>query len=692
MFDCRPTPLLLLALCLLIPATREGGPLHAAEEPARLELIAHEDGEGVSLFDHGLDVAWSARPDELFGLDAHPDVDAEVKLSRLDAATVELRMTLTNRGDVAREAAVTFPRLRALGGPSVGDPSYCYPRRPLIIGDRPVHLRLPYSGIFPFQFMGVQRDGGGGLYLMTCDTEAHEKTYGLRKNGTGDRARVELGVEWKPRSLAPGETWRLPAARIGVYDGDWHGALDAYRRWLATWQQPQGPRPRWFREVFNFRQVFLHFALPTPSGAFDPKTQELRLLESVQQDAKAFGGVDYVHLFDWGWTPTGGRVGDYAPWAYLGGSDALRRQIAELRDAGIPTGLYLEGYLADANTAIGLQHGEAWQMRDAEGKPHQRYAPSLHMCPHVEEWRDHLAATARRAVQQTGAQGVYLDQLGFTNQYRCFSDLHGHPPGVSVLRGETQLLSQVRAALPGDVVLYTEETPVDVNVPYLDGSFTYAMSVDDGLSPARVNLSRFVWTDFKTFEIIRCDAPLGDDVDAVWRIFFNGEGIWLEGEEDAWFSPRVLTAIRTTHRILRAHRDAFVSTDVRPLVPTLHDGLYANRFTGSKHTVWTLLNSTDDRIEGAVLRERHCPGATYHDAISGKPLETKHQDGETVLSVSLPPGAVGCIVRSLQTKHTPYKTRRSPGTRADISPRLPWERRNSLCQSRLHGAGSTDRP
>jgi hypothetical protein len=514
----------------------------------------------------------------------------------------------------------------------------------LIVGDRPIELRLPYSGLFPFQFMSAHRKAGGGLYLMTCDTEAHEKTYFLKKSGHGADARVALGVEWKPRSLAPGETWQLPPARIGVHDGDWHGALDAYRRWLATWQRPIAPRPRWFREVFNFRQVFLHFALPTPSGAFDPETQELRLLESVRKDAEAFGGVDYVHLFDWGWTPDGGRVGDYEPWDYLGGHDALREQIAALREAGIPTGLYLEGYLADRNSAVGRRHGQDWQMRDAEGRPIQHFPPSFHMCPYVEGWRDHLTATARRVIGQTGARGVYLDQLGFANQYRCHAAGHGHPPGASVLRGELALLAQMRAALPPDVVLYTEETPVDACIPYLDGSFTYAMSVDDGLSPMRVNLARFVWPDFKTFAIIRCDAPLGDDVDAVWRIFFNGEGIWLEGEEDAWFSPRVLSAIRTTHRILRAHRDAFTSTDVQPLVPTLHDGLYANRFVGERHTVWTLLNSTARRIDGPVLRVQHSPGAVYRDAISGEPLETRHEDGATVVSVSLPAGAVGCIV------------------------------------------------
>jgi len=646
MFDRRPTLLLLLALYLLIPAVREGEQLHATEEPAHLELVAHEDGDGVSLFDRGLGIAWSARPDELFGLDAHPDVEAEVERSRLDPATVELRMTLTNRGNAAHQAAVTFPRLRALGGPSVGDLSYCYPRRPLIIGDRPVRLRLPYSGIFPFQFMSVFRDDGGGLYLMTCDTEAHEKVYSLEKTGNGAEGRVTLGVEWNPRSLGPGEVWQLPPARIGVHDGDWHGALRAYRHWLATWQQPKGPRPRWFREVFNFRQVFLHFALPTPSGAFDPASRQLRLVQSVRRDAEAFGGVDYVHLFDWGWTPTGGRVGDYEPWAYLGGRDALRRQIAELREAGIPTGLYLEGYLADPVSRIARRHGESWRMLDADGKPHQRYAPSLAMCPYVKPWRDHLAATARRAVQQTGAQGVYLDQLGFSNQYRCFSDRHGHPRGARVIRGETQLLSQVRAALPSNVVLYTEETPVDVNVPYLDGSFTYAVSVDDGLSPARVNLTRFVWPDFKTFEIIRCDAPLGDDVESVWRIFFNGEGIWLEGEEDAWFTPRVLAAIRRTHGILRKYRDAFTSAGVRPLVPTLQEGVVANRFATRGTTVWTVLNYTQSPIAGPVLRVKHRRNTIYHNAITGTVLRPTTIDGCDSLSLSLEAERVGCIART----------------------------------------------
>jgi len=146
-------------------------------------------------------------------------------------------------------------------------------------------------------------------------------------------------VAEKPQSAVPREgRWKGyghidgPAAR---YRGNWHAALAAYRRWVGTWYKPAAPRKKWFREAFNFRQVFLHPNLGLEYGAFDPKTGEFRLAKMVADDAAAFGGVDFVHIFDWSQTPAHGRVGRYDPWKYLGGARRFRGEIARVKVMGI---------------------------------------------------------------------------------------------------------------------------------------------------------------------------------------------------------------------------------------------------------------------------------------------------------------------------------------------------------------------
>ena len=53
---------------------------------------------------------------------------------------------------------------------------------------------------------------------------------------------------------APGETIELPNIVVEPYLGDWHGGIDIYRRWRATWYQ-QAASPEWLHEVHSWQQI-----------------------------------------------------------------------------------------------------------------------------------------------------------------------------------------------------------------------------------------------------------------------------------------------------------------------------------------------------------------------------------------------------------------------------------------------------
>jgi len=580
-----------------------------------------------------------------------PDVQLRAQFAMNDTGALVIRGELVNRGEKPHSIGVTFPQI----GPYVlgDDPAsnaYVYPCRAAYVGREPVNLETRYGGLFGVQFMATFDPAAGqGLYLRTEDTTCIERSYILRKNREG----MLLAVRYPERPLEPGETRPLADTVIALTDGGWHEALLDYRRWLRTWHQPAAPRKAWFREVFNFRQRFLHWLDPL----YDPATGVIDLPRAIHEAREHFGGVEYLHLFDWGnCGPHGriyGRVGDYSPYDFLQGRrDNLHGAIAGVRDSGVPVGLYIEGYLLDERGKLGRAHGANWQLMRADGAG-ARWPNSaeIYVCPGVEAWRAVQAETYAAKVRELDVDGMYIDQFGFTGTYKdCHSPDHGHAvpsyPVLTELATTKAIRRAVDAAKPG-VAIYTEESPCDVTSQYQDGAFTYEMNQCHARG-ARIpiNLFRFAVPDFKTFEILICDKPTASWATGVRWTFFNGEGLWLEGTAQEWFAPETLAEIRKCHAILREHRDAFTSLEPLPLVATPASNVWANYFPAAGKEVWTLYNARHRTFRGPLLRAPHRDGWVWRDAWHGRPATVDRRGPEDVVETELGPMGVGCLVRT----------------------------------------------
>jgi hypothetical protein len=453
-----------------------------------------------------------------------------------------------------------------------------------------------------------------------------------------------------PRTLVGGQAPTVERRFISLADGNWRVQLDAYLARAKESLKPLAPRKPWFREVFSFRQRFLHAYDPL----YDHRTGEYRMNEALEQDRREFGGVDYLHLFDWGncgqFGRIYGRTGDYSPYDHLkGGRDALRKAIEGVQKQGVPVGLYIEGYLLTARGKLGQAHGKDWQIVTRDGKP--LWWPGneeMMICPGVPAWREVQASTYETKVKELGVDGMYIDQFGFADPWKdCYCDKHGHPvpscPAVTERETTRLIRERVEKARPG-LAIYTEETPVDVTTPFQDGSFTYAMS-EARRTPTLVpiNIARFAFPDFKTIEILVCDKPTGSWATGVRWVFFNGEAIWLEGPPE-WFEPETREAIRRCYRILRKHKDAFTSPDPVPLVPTEMGGVWANKFPVERKTVYTLYNARHRTVRGEALRVPHEEGATYYDEWRERPAAVRRDGNDAIISVEIGPNDVGCVV------------------------------------------------
>lgn len=576
-----------------------------------------------------------------------PGLVLTVTIEAAGAGSLAVRASVANQGTPSRRVSLVAPQIGPYCLSAEAEAAfYLVPKRGTAFDNRPCSYRERYCGLFPLQFLDTFSPADSrGLSLRTEDADCTWKHYLLDKTG----GEFQLAVEYAETQLLPGTQFQTPRAVIQLTDGFWLRGFSAYRDWLQTIYRPVSPRLPRFREVFNFRQRFLHGWEPLYDG------QQLHLQRAVEEAVREFGGIDYLHLFDWGnCGPHGriyGRTGDYSPFDFLqGGQAALREAIAGVQRQGVPVGLYIEGYLLDERGKLGRQFGRQWQLIQSDGQG-ARWPDSteITVCSYVPAWRDVQASTYAEKVQQLDVDGTYIDEYGFAgSNFDCWSDDHGHArPGYAVA-GERETTRRIREAIncaKSGVAIYTEESPVDVITQLQDGSFTYAMSMSHRTTTrVPLNLTRFAIPSFKTIEILYCDKPIGSWATGVKWVFFNGEAIWLEGPATEWFEPETRAAIRRCYRLLREHRDAFTSERPTPLVPTLLGGVFANAFPAQGKTVYTLYNSRHRTVRGDILLLPWIDGAVYEDAWNGRPATVCRQGDRAVVTLELGPHDVGCLI------------------------------------------------
>ena len=406
------------------------------------------------------------------------------------------------------------------------------------------------------------------------------------------------------------------------------------------------PRKQWFREVFAFGP-----GSPT-SRMSDPLVARTDFVAKAQALRAAIGACDYMHLFGWAKTDKYGHWGDYDHYDAVGGIKHFVSQVQRCQKTGIPVGLYLDGYLVATKSQKPTQdQRQRWAVRREDGKMLYHDSYDAHsMCPYVPQWRDYLAAVYGRVAQEVQPDGMYLDELGKTMVRRtCWSSDHGHPVPMGMSPGERLLIKQIRAALPARIATYCEYVPADVAGQFIDGGFGH-VPLDghrngyDRVAPHYVNLQRFAFPDFKTFQLIYYVPQKNGNWFLLKYPFFNGDGYYLT-ESCLQSDEQARAFYRNVFRVQHAHADAFTSEDVEPLVPTLVPNLFANRFAARQKTVWTLFNANHRTLCGTLLVVPHRQGTKYVDAWRQCEVPAKIKDGQALLEFDIGPRAVGCIVQ-----------------------------------------------
>lgn len=350
---------------------------------------------------------------------------------------------------------VWFPQLAGIGklgdndvvvlpnqaGDIIHDPLGCFPsaedmkRFPAWESLGPNMCKLKYRIHYPapasMQWLDYCTEDRG-LYLASYDNSLAFTGIQFEKliNGEG---RAALGTFFvKYPFVESGEEWKSPGFAVSLHCGDWHAGADKYRRWARSWMVRNTP-PEWVRNDHGF---FLHVIKQQDGRMFD----DYEDLPAISEKASTMG----IHtLYTLGWWE-GGMDGDfprYIPWD----KNRLKRAIEQVHAKGGRVILYMNCRLMNMRLPEYEESGKRWSVKDMHGVdvrehwewstqyPYSHGMPPMYgetfviPCPSVRGWRDLLKGYLTQIVNEYGADGVEMDQIGLATAFLCFDSSHPHP-------------------------------------------------------------------------------------------------------------------------------------------------------------------------------------------------------------------------------------------------------------------------
>jgi hypothetical protein len=309
---------------------------------------------------------------------------------------------------------------------------------------------------------------GQGLYLAVAEAttelvawhaelwpgyaDSLESRVPLTDEISGVPVRIQLAAVHLPY-LMPGERRTLPPIVATFYSGDWHDGADLYRHWRESWLTP-APAPAWAREPHTWQQIQIN------SPEDDLRVQFADLIEVGRQAAAA--GVTAIQLVGYN---TGGQDRNnpsHLPEPRLGGTDALRRAIAEIQALGVKVVLFAKFNWADRSTPEFRQTWVHEAVKDPYGDyyihPGYRYETvtqildinTRRLIPMCFQSETYLEECMRQfdLLVSLGADGILYDEcLHHLPTLLCFDTRHGHRYGAPTYANDRELIRRFRSRI-----------------------------------------------------------------------------------------------------------------------------------------------------------------------------------------------------------------------------------------------------
>ncbi|MBC7289061.1 MAG: hypothetical protein H5T86_13690 [Armatimonadetes bacterium] len=364
----------------------------------------------------------------------------------------------------------------------------------------------------------------------------------------------------------------------------------------------------------------------------DHEILKQKLGEGLYERYKSYWVVD----------PIAGRLryplnrGDYRYNETWGGLRAFQEHIAEVRRRGVMPGVYIDGILACDTTDVGHTYGPTYgAMNPFWEDPYKcplnpsgyvaAYA-SWNMCCDTEWWAEYLSQTVARIFRDTGIDYLRIDEFGHPG-YPCYSTKHKHmfAPELGhngwlqgcaeICKRAHELMDRIRPGL----ALTTEFYGTDHMAAYLDGAITHEVAYRrPAIRPVPCNLFRFYFPSCKPMDLDYVHVPDGHDL-KLW----NAMTAFGYRYPDKYL------------RLLREHTDAFGRGALEPLVPTLRQRVYANRFSAGDKVITAVFNARPYPVDGPLFAAENATGFHYVELLSGEEAKLVRAGNGPQMAVAL---------------------------------------------------------
>ncbi len=238
-------------------------------------------------------------------------------------------------------------------------------------------------------------------------------------------------------------------------------------------------------------------------------------------------------------------------------------------------------------------------------------------------------------VRKVEADGVFLDTMR---------------------RGAKEFRAKLDRARPG-VILESEGAVPLENLH--DHHASWAQWFGDSYAPG---VLKHKWLERRHMQhqVRRWDSDHTDELHAAWM---NGSGMMVwENVFGSWmpWNQRDRALLRSMLPIQRRFSKLFSGEGWTPLVGAEQPGVFASLWEGDGLRLWTLVNRSENRVEGTLLKvsalpaatgslgERTLPGETtrhrYFDLVRGEEAAARPDEQTVILSGAIPPRGIGCFL------------------------------------------------
>jgi len=487
-----------------------------------------------------------------------------------------------------------------------------------------------------------------------------------------------------------GQTWKSAVSAIQVYSGKqlFKAPFKSYGRWArATWWTRRAT-PSWLRD--SFMDFAVHERVGN-AGFVKGLYNGRKFICGEQMEAyrARTGGHAFVEWCGW-WNrgeaeTTGPRAGmypmvgegEYRVEDRWGGMPAYQAEVERCRNAGGRVSLYFLGGSVWKTCPIGVKHKDDWgvmrvpgQVAEVWSAPEDVGSPThgfWDICSEVKGWQEFLRDKSYEMLTVMGADAVRMD----TKCEVILCKNPAHPHADDPLRGTLEYMRTIRQGVDkagADKALLGEFAGSDAAGMYFDAALAQghdpdlplatSMTAYGGISPFR-----WVYPDMKTIEW--GNVPK-DYHQTTRRVLFNGVGMTVSDLNEAQLAEMTRFA-----EAMRGVGDILGSLDCEPLVPTLIDGVYANRFSLGKRQVFTFWNKTGSDVSGKVIKIAGGAGRRFVDLLTGRELKTGRSGNADVVELALPVNEVtivGVFAKTISANAMAGAVRYSakPGVRLEV--------------------------